>query len=178
MPVLPIHLLDSIGVFCRCVSCTFNYKHTSQCCAHLVQWNDGDTIAQLTIAEKRLGSGIRIHHNLQARYTNCCTPAHVKAAQQHVHLALKLYDPSIIRAGQQKVCLLECSGMQSSPCHVAFGFHTKSCCQYVCAILYESLAVQTSRKYSEWFQPRFGNAPLPTKAKQNTGAGGCIQECG
>ena len=62
------------------------YKYTMQICAHLVQWNDGDTIAQLTIAEKRLGSRIRIHHNLQARYTNCCTPARVTAAQQLVHL--------------------------------------------------------------------------------------------
>ena len=79
------------------------YKYTMQVCAHLVQWNDGDTIAQLTIAEKRLGSGIRVHHNLQARYTKSCTLARVKAAQQFVHLALKLYDSSRIGAGQQKV---------------------------------------------------------------------------
>lgn len=63
-------------------------KHTSQVCAHLVQWNDGDTIAQLTIAEKRLGSHIRIDHDLQARNPKTCTPARVEAAQQFAHLAL------------------------------------------------------------------------------------------
>lgn len=67
--------------------------------ANLVQRDDGDTVAQLPIAEKGLGGHIRVYHHLQDSTQNCLTDL-----QEERRAALCFHAPSLVH-GMRKTSI-------------------------------------------------------------------------